>query len=180
MRVRRVVTGQTATGDAVVSDTAVEPITVQLMPGSEFFYLWGSDTVVTVPTSGEQPAAPSWYPPVGGFRFGMFTLAPQSAAAAEDIDLAAAMAEVQQKLPGVIEQMDPAHPDRHATNSVDFVVVLSGEAWLELDNGERTLLRAGDTVVQNGTRHAWHNASDQPCVMAAVLVGANRAGSELD
>jgi quercetin dioxygenase-like cupin family protein len=66
----------------------------------------------------------------------------------------------------------------HTTDTVDYVVVLSGETWLELDNGERVLVRAGETVVQNGTRHAWHNAGEAPCVMAVALVGATRSTTD--
>ena len=29
----------------------------------------------------------------------------------------------------------------------------------------------GDTVIQNGTRHAWRNPFDEPCVMVVVLIG---------
>jgi quercetin dioxygenase-like cupin family protein len=53
-------------------------------------------------------------------------------------------------------------------------VIVSGELWLELDDGELRHLRAGDIVIQNGTRHAWRNRSDSPAVMLAVLVGARR------
>ena len=42
----------------------------------------------------------------------------------------------------------------YPTDSVDYVIVLTGEVWLELDDGQLTQLRAGDTVLQNGTRHA--------------------------
>jgi quercetin dioxygenase-like cupin family protein len=55
-----------------------------------------------------------------------------------------------------------------------FEYVLSGEIWLELDDGVEVYLRAGDTVVQNGTRHAWRNKSSEPCQMVVVLIGANR------
>jgi hypothetical protein len=27
-------------------------------------------------------------------------------------------------------------------------------------------------VIQNGTRHAWHNRSSTPCRMLSILVGA--------
>jgi len=37
---------------------------------------------------------------------------------------------------------------------VDFDVVISGEIYLELDNGAEVLLEPGDCVIQNGTRHA--------------------------
>jgi quercetin dioxygenase-like cupin family protein len=43
--------------------------------------------------------------------------------------------------------------------------VLEGEITLLLDL-EEVHLKAGDTVVQRGTRHAWHNRSSRPCVVA--------------
>ena len=35
-------------------------------------------------------------------------------------------------------------------------------------------LRAGDVVVQRGTRHDWRNSGTEPCVIAFCLVGATR------
>ena len=61
------------------------------------------------------------------------------------------------KLPGLIDVLEPNHPGMHTTDTVDFDIVISGEVYLELDDGEEVLLKAGDCVVQNGTRHAWHN-----------------------
>jgi glutaryl-CoA dehydrogenase len=55
-------------------------------------------------------------------------------------------------------------------------IVLQGEIVLELDDGHRTHLAAGDIVIQNGTRHGWRNRSDRPATMAFVLVGAERDG----
>jgi quercetin dioxygenase-like cupin family protein len=34
---------------------------------------------------------------------------------------------------------------------------IEGTVGLELDNGTEVTLRPGDIVVQNGTRHRWHN-----------------------
>ena len=50
--------------------------------------------------------------------------------------------------------------------------MLSGEIWLELDEGE-VHLKAGDSVVQRGTMHAWRNRSDTPCIMSFVLIEAS-------
>ena len=52
---------------------------------------------------------------------------------------------------------------------------ISGEVVLELDDGAEVTLRPGDTVVQNGTRHAWRNRTSEPAVLVVVLVGAKRA-----
>jgi len=58
----------------------------------------------------------------------------------------------------------------HTTDSVDYVLVLDGEVWLELDDGELTRLRAGDTVIQNGTRHAWRNQGTESVTLAVWQV----------
>ena len=63
----------------------------------------------------------------------------------------------------------------HTTDTIDFVVVLSGEVWLELDGGQQTLVGPGDAVVQNGTRHAWRNKTESPREMAVALIGATRS-----
>ena len=63
----------------------------------------------------------------------------------------------------------------HTTDTVDYEFVISGEVVLELDDGAEVTLRPGDTVVQNGTRHAWRNRTSEPAVLVVVLVGAKRA-----
>ncbi len=63
------------------------------------------------------------------------------------------------------------HPGMHKTNTVDYAIVLSGEIYAVLDESE-VLLRAGDCLVQRGTRHAWSNRTEKPCVIAFVLVAA--------
>jgi mannose-6-phosphate isomerase-like protein (cupin superfamily) len=57
------------------------------------------------------------------------------------------------------------HPYMQKTRSLDFCLVLDGEITLVLDT-EEVQLKAGDTVVQRGTNHAWSNRSNQPCVIA--------------
>jgi mannose-6-phosphate isomerase-like protein (cupin superfamily) len=172
---RRVVTGQTPDGKSVfVSDEKVEPITLGLLPGAEFHRLWGSDETVQLPTDGTSPSARAYFPPAGGFRFGLFTLGPDSVTIPADLDIGAALAELGEKLPGLGEVMEPDNPGMHTTDTVDIDVVLSGEVWLELDDRAQVHLRAGDCVIQNGTRHAWRNKSSQPVVILVAIVGAQR------
>jgi quercetin dioxygenase-like cupin family protein len=78
-------------------------------------------------------------------------------------------------LPGMAEVLETDNPGMHTTDTVDFDVILSGEIYLELDDGAEVLLKAGDCVVQNGTRHAWRNRSSENCVIAVTLVGAARS-----
>jgi mannose-6-phosphate isomerase-like protein (cupin superfamily) len=175
MRVRRVVTGQVDGGKSVfVSDEQVEPVTVDLLPGAEFHLIWGSDETVDLPTDGSRPATSGYFPPTPGFRFAFFTLGPGTVTMPEDLDIAAALAELGQKLPGLADVMEPENPGMHTTDTVDFDLVISGEVVLELDDGAEVLLKAGDCVIQNGTRHAWHNRTSEPVTLAVALIGARR------
>ncbi len=57
------------------------------------------------------------------------------------------------------------HPYMQKTRTLDFCLVLEGSVTLVLDT-EEVHLKAGDTVVQRGTNHAWSNRSGRPCVIA--------------
>lgn len=57
------------------------------------------------------------------------------------------------------------HPYMQKTRTLDLCLILEGEVTLVLDS-EEVALRAGDTVVQRGTNHAWSNRSDRPCRIA--------------
>src|SRR5262249_46635724 len=50
----------------------------------------------------------------------------------------------------------PRHPGFHKTASVDYAIVLAGEIYALVDQGE-VLLKAGDVLIQRGTNHAWSN-----------------------
>jgi hypothetical protein len=69
-------------------------------------------------------------------------------------------------------QESDRHPGFHKTESVDYAIVLDGEIFAMMDEGE-TLMRAGDTLVQRATNHAWSNRSDSPCWMAFVMIGSD-------
>jgi uncharacterized cupin superfamily protein len=57
------------------------------------------------------------------------------------------------------------HPYMQRTQTLDFCLILEGEITLVLDT-EEVYLKAGDTVVQRGTNHAWSNRSGRPCRIA--------------
>lgn len=175
MKIRRVVTGHTPDGKATVaSDTQVEPVTVALLPGMEFHRLWGADSAPTFPDDGSPHPGSTYFPPLGGFRFGLFTLPPDSVTPAGELDMEWALKEAEEKLPGAIAHLEPDNPGMHTTDTIDFEYIISGEVWLELDDGVEVHLRAGDTVVQNGTRHAWRNKGSVQCRIITILVGAQR------
>ena len=63
----------------------------------------------------------------------------------------------------------------HATRTLDYAVVLSGEITLILDQGEVTL-KPFDTVVQRGTNHTWENRGTEPALIAFCLARRQAAG----
>jgi len=177
MDIRLVVTGKQADGKSVfVHDGIVDPVTTPLMPGAAFHTLWGADAPVQLPADGTRPATPTYFPPEGGFRFGLFTLGPATSTPAADLDIGAAVRELQEKLPGMMDVMEPGSPGMHTTDTIDYEIVISGEVFLELDDGAEVHLKPGDCVIQNGTRHRWRNPLFEPCLMAFVSVGGKRAG----
>ena len=174
MDIRRVVTGHDADGKAIfVDDQMVEPVTLALAPGLAFHRVWGADSISRFPDDGAPPEARTYFPPTSGFRFGFFTIPPDGGAGLPaDLDLEAALAEVEEKLPGMADHLEPAEPGMHTTATIDYGVVISGQATLELDDGAKVVLNAGDSYIQNGTRHRWSNSGTVPAVMAIALVGA--------
>ena len=57
------------------------------------------------------------------------------------------------------------HPYYQKSNALEFCLILKGEAYLILDK-ETVHLKQGDTVVQNGSNHAWSNRSKEECILA--------------
>jgi mannose-6-phosphate isomerase-like protein (cupin superfamily) len=176
MGLRRVVTGVDAGGKSVfVSDGPVEPVTLSVMPGFAFQRMWGEDVTPAAPQDGSEPAGHAYFPPAGGYRVGTFSVPPDSTPPPEGLDMAAGMAEVESRLPGLLAHMEPDAPGMHTTVTIDFEYVVSGRVVLELDDGASVELGPGDTVVQNGTRHRWRNPFDEPATLVVVLIGATPA-----
>jgi mannose-6-phosphate isomerase-like protein (cupin superfamily) len=175
VRIRRVVTGHDSAGKArLVDDREVEPITTELLPGVAAYRLWGRDERPVYPDDGAPRAAAAWYPPRDGSRFMINIIPPGELVTPPAVDAAAALEELERSMPGAMAHNEPDAPGMHTTDSIDYVLVVSGEVTLEVDDGEQTVLRAGDVVVQNGTRHAWRNHGAGPCTIVGVAIGADR------
>ena len=75
-----------------------------------------------------------------------------------------------------IARYEPGVAERwHRTDTIDYGIVLAGELWMQLDEGE-VHLKAGDVVIQRGTIHNWENRGTEPCLMAFILIAT--AGGE--
>lgn len=39
----------------------------------------------------------------------------------------------------------------HRTESLDYIIMMQGEVTLELEDGQKTILKTGDVAIQQGT-----------------------------
>jgi hypothetical protein len=172
---KRVVTAVDEHGRSVFHEEApLPPTTIGLLPGAEFFLVWGGDTLPPVPVTKPEAVVAPFFPGPTGTRFGLLRI-PPAGSAAGPVGGAALLAEAEEKLPGLVSHLEPDAPGMHTTQTVDYDMIVEGELWLELDDGAEVRLPAGSCIVQNGTRHAWHNRSDQPATLLFVLLGAPAA-----
>jgi hypothetical protein len=173
--VRRIITGERDGRSVVLSD---EPVAntheFTTVPGFRTTFVWKGAAVPVLPYNGVDPTATvtSMVPDPLGSTLIVVQFPPDSVFIAPGFDGLAAGAEQAQFLPGLADAFEPDGSGMHRTATVDYDIILDGELWLDLDDGELRHLKAGDIVIQNGTRHAWRNCSDKPATMAAVLIGA--------
>ncbi len=66
------------------------------------------------------------------------------------------------------------HPLMHKTETLDYIIIISGEVYLVMEDTE-TLLKPGDIVIQCATNHAWSNRTDQSCIQLAILLDAKKS-----
>lgn len=139
--------------------------------------LWGTPDGIGSVGAGVNPEQQSdpWFPGPGGVRFRFFTFLPSPKNDALVVPEKPPLLEHAQEngLSNFVEAFDPKRPGMHISDSVDFVLVLSGEVVLELERRE-ILVKPGDTVIMRGGWHNWRNESNQPCTVASVMVGAHR------
>jgi len=170
-QVRRVVTGHKADGTSVIVSDEASPH-VLTIPGRTDFgltNLWVTDGCPADNEGSADAAARPVVlePPAGGTIFRIVEFPADRVAA--NFDREAAFASM-----GASHAMArdaSRHPGMHKTATVDYAIVLSGEIYAVMDEGE-TLLRSGDCLVQRGTNHAWSNRSDEACLVAFILVSA--------
>jgi mannose-6-phosphate isomerase-like protein (cupin superfamily) len=165
--VRRVVTGHNSSGRSVfVSDDVVSATTT---PAFSVSVLWAADNAPTYPDGGVEPTVDEFFPSVGGFRFAIAALPPERELP-PDLDEGTVADQIEAAFPGIIRHHESVK--LHKTPTIDFILILSGECDMELDDGASVHLGPGDTLVQNGTRHKWWNNGEVPCVFAMFMSGA--------
>jgi mannose-6-phosphate isomerase-like protein (cupin superfamily) len=174
MKIRRVVTAKNALGKSVVVSDGSSPreVVAKHTPGFVSSPQWVTAATPVLPYDGKDPinTLETLVPPPGGSTFLVVTFAPDSVMKSADPKIAGP--ERRAASPGIAETFEKDNPGMHTMQSVDYACILSGEMWLELDDGELVHLRQGDTVVQIGARHKWRNHREQPATVAFVMMGA--------
>lgn len=139
---RRIVTGHDENGKAVVWMDG--PATNHKMPGEKVrsTLLWVTDGT---PARWQVDEDFGFFkvgtaPPTNGSRFAMIEFQPGN------------------ELHGL-----------HRTDTVDYVICISGEIDMEMDDS-CVKMKAGDVMVQLGTNHAWVNRGTIPAKVAFVLI----------
>jgi len=149
----RVVTGYDENGNPAVIRQGTPPVVIHAGRYTTT-ELWVSERG-PIAAGGEDASTREWAlePPPGGACFRVVEIAPGAGEA----------------------QANGEHPEfqgAHATDTLDYVTVLSGQVTLVVGGTEVTL-GPGDSVVQQpGVPHDWQNRSAQRAVMIGVLVSA--------
>lgn len=174
---RCVVTGHRNGRAVFVSDgDPAEVVAMDTTPDMALIKLWTAPAIPVVGDAGSKDfdtQAP-FLPAPGESRMCILSFPPDALMQTPGFDVAAAIEEFGEKHPEMAVLREADDPAMHRTDTVDHIIILDGEVWLELDDQEEVLLRPRDVVIQNGTRHAWRNRSDKPVTMAVFMVGAER------
>lgn len=63
----------------------------------------------------------------------------------------------------------------HATDTIDFITMISGAMALVTESGE-TLLEPGDLCIDRGVMHGWRTVGAEPAVYSVVMLPAHAVG----
>jgi mannose-6-phosphate isomerase-like protein (cupin superfamily) len=146
LQIRRVVTGHDPQGKSVVKIDEIASNRRSIRKGHEGVVVWTTDST-PANISGDRDGA-DWHihvPPI----------------------LNGSIFRITEYSPGVASHM-------HRTDSIDYVIVMSGEIDMGLDDGTEVHLKAGDVMVQRGTYHDSINRGDVPCVIAFIFLDGKR------
>ena len=172
---RRVVTGLNPEGvSCIVSDGPAPRVMVMGDKfQSEVDWVWASNDTPSVPHDGSEPTSEiePWFPEQRGNRLILETLGPFFGV--EDTD------DVDDSTSAELDDM-PTFNARywqggiHSSDTIDYAIIISGQLWMQMEDGKEVMLEQGDCVVQTGVRHTWRNRGSEPCRVAFIILGATR------
>jgi mannose-6-phosphate isomerase-like protein (cupin superfamily) len=170
---RRIVTGHNSSGKSIVM---IDGPPARIL-GSDLRGLaeiWNTDNapIDTQNATDRADVDVVLSPTANGSKFRFFAIAPEDPSLS-DQEREAQVSERFAAMGASHERIDTSrHAAMHKTETVDYVILLSGEVTLLLDEAERDL-KPFDIVVQRGTNHAWVNKGKEPALLIAVLIDAD-------
>jgi hypothetical protein len=172
--IRRVVTGHNSEGLSCFITDGPAPNVFQRSVGStNVTELWKTLSTPADNSDDTDPTAPPYRlpPPDEGTVLRIISYPPDKIRLAALEHERSGAADEASGRAAALDRSNPRHPGFHKTRSIDYAIVLSGEIYALMDVGE-TLLRQGDVLIQRGTNHAWSNRTDEPAVIAFILIEA--------
>ena len=175
-KVRRIVTGLDKKGRSIIASDKPSPhvMALQGIPTFGVTDIWRTAaTPADLDESRDLCSVPTQLaPPKRGSVLRVVEFAPDRAWM-KKIDSATAFASMGKSGSAALAHAagSQRHAMMHATQTVDYAIVLKGEIWAVMDVGE-TKMQAGDVLIQRGTNHAWSNRSNKPCHVAFILIDA--------
>ena len=170
---RRIVTGHNEQGQAVIVSESAPPniIPFAAVPGTVFYEIWNtSASPVKIDNCADPTMRPlQLHPTPNGSIIRFVDIPPDSIQNnVSDEDIAAGFAQMG-AAKAIKHDGESRHKIMHRTETIDYGILISGELWLVLDEGE-TKLNVGDVVIQRGTNHAWSNRTNEIARMAFILL----------
>lgn len=175
--IRRVVTGHDSEGRSRIVMDGAPPHVRCRSPGSTIVTeIWRTNEAPADNSGADDPTVgPYSLTPGAGSVFRIIVYPPDTqrlaALAREREEMQASAHDDGSGRAKALDKGNPRHPGFHKTDTIDYAIILKGEIWALMDEGE-TLLRQGDVLVQRGTNHAWSNRTSEPAVLAFVLIDA--------
>lgn len=174
-KIRRIVTGDDAKGNSrIVEDAPASAVrNVPARPGYRAVNVWRTDqTPAKINAADTALNHQGILPPRNGTILRIIDFPP------EPRDEGELRRQLDSTFGGIYkdaahDRRPGKHPGMHRTETVDYAIVLEGEIWAVMDEGE-TLMRAGDVLIQRGTNHAWANRSESTARIAFVLIDGER------
>jgi hypothetical protein len=168
--IRRIVTGDDAQGRSrIIEDAPASAVrSVAQRPGYRALNVWRTaESPARINAPDTTPEHRGILPPKGGTILRIIDFPP------EPKDPQALKRMLDATFGGIYNDAahdkQARHPGMHRTETLDYAIVLEGEIWAVMDEGE-TLMRAGDVLIQRGTNHAWANRSAKTARIAFVLI----------
>jgi quercetin dioxygenase-like cupin family protein len=163
---RRVITGVDTEGKSCFVSDELTPHRLP-GPGNTKCDIWRTGSLPVAYNDNDGIDAVITEPPAGGIVFRQTTFAPDA-----EWDKSLGYSDSKGQLHGTVSAEDAGGVEGfHFTESVDIVTVLNGELVSVMETGE-TVLRAGDTIIMRGVRHAWCNRTNEPVTVQAIMISA--------